>query len=504
MSHAATAPYPERQLPADPWVWGRPIFAVLCSLLVGAIVVFTDGNVAAAAAPPIAIGGLLALVIEPRRAFSILLFGALMFEQYQIFGLDAPVTLQIPFFENFNNSIGVPLPTNPVECLIGLMAVTHLFTMLVTRRRGFTWHPFMLPVALIGLMLAFFMALGIAKGGPINIALWEVRALFLMVATFFVGSQLVKTYRDVVINTWMILIPMAIKGFQGVWRYYVDLGGDIGDVPAITSHECAVFIMTVFILTAGLLFFRGQMVMVAFNLVTFPTTAFTFYWSMRRVAYGAVVFGIIILFLFLPRWQKLFFVKLVAPLVPMVALYFAVFWNTPTGPGMPVQLVRSIFGEDASGQEDSSNTYRDDEKINLVHTIRTYPLGSGFGQKYLIVKHMDEVDFPLWDYIPHNCILWMWCKTGMFGITTFFASVALIIIQCMIDFRTSVRPLYKALLIVLIVFWVNQVIVAYYDLQLTFYRNMVYMGAFMALMVPIHQEARRRAALAPSEARPCP
>ena len=73
----------------------------------------------------------------------------------------------------------------------------------------------------------------------------------------------------------------------------------------------------------------------------------------------------------------------------------------------------------------------------------------------------------------------------------------------MIDFRTTARPLYKAQLIVLIVFWVNQVVVAYYDLQLTFYRNMIYLGAFMALMVPIHQEARRNAARVAAEAPPC-
>ena len=43
-----------------------------------------------------------------------------------------------------------------------------------------------------------------------NIAIWEVRALFYMILTYFVGSQLIRTHRDVWINTWCILIPIYI------------------------------------------------------------------------------------------------------------------------------------------------------------------------------------------------------------------------------------------------------------------------------------------------------
>ena len=483
----------ERPSPTAPV---RLAITVLASLMVGAVVVVTNGNLAAPIALPVGIGVLITFVARPGWAFSFLLFAALLFEQYQIFGLDAPLTLQIPFFENFNNSIGIPLPTNPVECLLGLMLFSWLMNMVVTRRFRWQHAAFHGPVALFAVVLLTFMAWGIARGGVPNIVLWEVRALFYFIITYFVGSQLVRTKQDVIVNTWCILIPIAIKGFQGVWRYVVDLKGDIGDVPAITSHECAVFIMTSFVFSIAAVLLRGPRGMILFTALTAPTTFITFIYAQRRIAYGAVVIGIIILFFFLEKRLKRLFFKAVIPAIPVLAVYFVVFWNSSSGLAMPVQQVRSIFGEDASGEEDSSNEYREIEKFNLEETIRTFPAGVGFGNKYLIVLPLDEVDFPLWDYIPHNCIYWFWVKTGFIGMTLFFAAFGLLVIQLAMDYRATTRPFYRVLLITLIVFVINQVIVAYYDLQLTFYRNMVYLGAFLATMIPVHMEARRNRELA--------
>ena len=220
-----------------------------------------------------------------------------------------------------------------------------------------------------------------------------------------------------------------------------------------------------------------------------------------------MVIGLIIMFFFLEKRIKKAFLKAVLPTIPFIVIYFAAFWNSHSSLAMPVQQVRSIFGEDASGEEDSSNEYREIEKFNLEETIRTYPAGVGFGNKYLIIMPLDEVDFPLWDYIPHNCILWFWVKTGFLGMTLFFASFGLLVIQLAMIYRKLSRPLYKILTVTLIVFLINQVIVAYYDLQLTFYRNMVYLGAFLATMIPVYLESERdaeRRALAESrEEVPC-
>ncbi|MFT7463020.1 MAG: hypothetical protein ACI9EF_001362 [Pseudohongiellaceae bacterium] len=109
----------------------------------------------------------------------------------------------------------------------------------------------------------------------------------------------------------------------------------------------------------------------------------------------------------------------------------------------------------------------------------------GFGKKYKIVVPLDAVDFPLWEYIQHNCILWMWCKMGFLGYWTFWIFLGLLIVQLTIDFRHKVHPLYRSVQVMTRVFIITQLIVANYDLQLTFYRNMMYLGGLFGLCVPI-------------------
>jgi hypothetical protein len=483
--------------------WGA---GVLGAVSVAAIVLLTNGSILAPIALPIGVGVMLALLTHPAWAYSLLVFCTLLFEQYQIFGVEAPVTLQIPFFENFNNSIGIPLPTNPVECLLGLMVFSWLSTIVVTRKIRFHWNPFQGIYLVWTGTLVFFVAFGIGRGGLANIALWEVRALLYMCITYFVGSQLIKSYRDVWINTWCILIPISIKGFQGLWRWAITLDFDIGDVQAITSHECAVFMVTSFIFTLNLVLYGvgRHKLMLGYLIATMPSLLIGFLFAQRRVAYGCLVFGVIFSFVFLPSRIKRKFVNVALPMIPVVLLYFVAFWNSTSGLAMPVVQVRSIFMEDASGEVDSSNVYRDVEKFNLVETVRTYPAGVGFGNKYLIVMPLDEVDFPLWEYIPHNCILWIWVKMGFFGITCFLATFGLLVIQTIIDFKSTTRVLYKSLQVTLVTFLLCQAIVAYYDLQLTFYRNMIYLGAFSALMGPIHAEAKRNKAKGIDSERPEP
>ena len=50
-------------------------------------------------------------------------------------------------------------------------------------------------------------------------------------------------------------------------------------------------------------------------------------------------------------------------------------------------------------------------------TIRANPLfGVGFGQKFLQPLTLPDISFfEFWEYLPHNAMLWVWIKTGIFG-----------------------------------------------------------------------------------------
>jgi len=469
------------------------LLAVLASLLGVALVILMGGS-------PLGVAGLCGAVVFVlllgrylELGIYVLLGASLLLEQFQIFGIENLVALKVPFWLNLNLITGVgALVMNPVELLLGLMVGIWFLRAMTSRQ----WELCPIPnlgvaVTFLG-MLLFFTAYGLATGGDLKVALWEIRALYYLCAMFFLTPQLIRTRRQIVVCVWILILGVNVKGLQGCWRFFVTLGGSLGDVPAITGHEDALFMSTTFILTLAFLLLDCRKKQFWALVALFPFTFLTFLVTQRRIAYGVFAFSAIVVFAFLPRARQVRALKLCAPLVPLLLVYTAVFWNSHSTLGLPVQQVKSIFAE--GEEEDSSNTYRKVEDYNLEQTIRTFPLGIGFGKKYLVILPLDEVDFPLWDYIPHNCINWIWAKTGCAGFTIFWLFFGISVAQSVIQYRKTDDTYFRAIYLMVITFIVSQIIVAKYDLQITFYRNMIYLGTCMGMAVAMEEIHRREAA----------
>jgi len=469
--------------------WIALMIATLGSMIVSAMVVMTNGNYFVG----LSMLGVLAmglLIRFPVLGIYLVAFAAMLLEQFYIVGLPNPVTLEIPFWLNLNLVTGIgALVVNPLEVVFGLV----ILGWYVRRVAGREY--FLLPCVpnlgvtlLFAGMLLFFAGLGLATGGDFKIALWEVRALFYLVIAYLMGVQLLRRADQAELVVKIVVVALSIKGLQGCWRYFVTLGGDIGDVPAITGHEDALFIVTWFALLAGLVVMNGGSPRLrAFMLVSAAPLFITFIYAQRRVCYGALVFSMIILLIMLDRQKQKLFLMAAIPLAIVGALYLAAFWNKSGGIAMPAQQVKSIFVE---GEEaDSSNTYREVEDYNLQETIRAYPQGLGFGKRYLIIIPLAEVDFPLWDYIPHNAMNWMWAKTGFFGFATLWLFVGAFAVRILQVHRKLTNPFHRSITVMVMCMLINQMIVSKYDLQLTYYRNMVYLGLLLALLVPLENAA---------------
>jgi hypothetical protein len=472
--------------------------AVGGSLLALGLICFGKGNVwlVPAACGAIAFVFLLTKYLE--LGLYVLLGAALLLEQFQIFGLPDILTYKIPFFLNLNLTTGIgALVMNPVEVLLGLMV--GLWFVRAVLSRHWTWRPipnFQVAVLFLG-MLVFYTLMGLARGGDLKVALWEIRALYYLCGVYFLTTQLIRTRRQIGICIWISMVMIALKGLQGCWRFFVTLEGHL-TVPAITGHEDALFMTTLFVLMTVLFLQGSRSKMLWFLMAMFPTTMLTFLLTQRRIAYGTLVISLGMVFVLLPRRRQRFALKIALPLVPFLLLYTGVFWNSTKTIATPIRQVRSIF--EKGDKEDRSNTYRDIENLNLKTTIRAFPLGVGFGNKYLIVVPLDEVDFPLWEYIPHNCIYWMWVKTGFLGFLIFWLFFGTAMVQAIISYKEMADPLFKAFALMVLTFIASQMMVAYYDLQITFYRNMIYLGMSMALLVAMAAvDARERETTAVKE-----
>ena len=101
----------------------------------------------------------------------------------------------------------------------------------------------------------------------------------------------------------------------------------------------------------------------------------------------------------------------------MLLAYTAAFWNSSSTAAFPAQAIRSQISP-TEGADASSDLYRIIENVNLELTIESNPLlGTGFGRPFNIYIPMPDISgtFPLWNYLPHNSVLFIWLNAGLLG-----------------------------------------------------------------------------------------
>jgi len=338
-------------------------------------------------------------------------------------------------------------------------------------------------------MLLFFTLYGLASHGDWKAALWEIRPLYYLCFMYFLVGQVIRTSRQVHICVWIVIIGLAIRGFQGCYRYFVVLGRNLGNLRAILGHEDSLFFVTGFVLLASMLFlgYRGRETK-ALGLTAGPNMI-AFIFNQRRITFGVLFVSLAMIVAMLPRDRMRKAMRFVIPGTIMMIMYTAAFWNSSGTLALPAQKIKSVLVHQKGTEDEGSNEWRKTELINLRETVRAYPFGLGFGKKYLVVVPYADIGdlFPLWNYIPHCAIYWIWTKTGFIGFAVFWLFFGVAITQAMIDYRAMRDPYFKSIALMVMLFIVAQVIVAYYDLQITYYRNMVYLGTAMALGTSIRR-----------------
>ncbi len=415
-----------------------------------------------------------------------LLACSLTFDQFYIRGLPIPITMHIPFFVNLNIPTGISaLVVNPIECILGLTVVIFIIRATVSRDASLRRIP-NLGISLIFLgMLLFYTIYGMRTGGDVKASMWEIRALYYLCILYFFTTQLIRTKEQIRIIIWIAIITIHFKGLETFfYRYGYLLHFTTGGLECIAGHEDSLFFSTIIILTLcmGLLKYYGPEFWV--SLVCMPFTIMSFILNQRRIVYGTLGLSLLFVVALLPRKAKISALKIGIPFAVLMIIYTAAFWNSDRSIAMPIQEMKSVFVSGDGEEVDTSNLYREKENYNLERTIEQNPMGLGFGQKYLIAVPLDAIDFPLWNYIPHNCIYWMWTKTGFPGFIIFWMFFGLSLTQSVIDYRKVDNPYEKSVSLMVITFIISQICVAYYDLQIVmFFRNMIYLGVAMALPV---------------------
>jgi hypothetical protein len=186
------------------------------------------------------------------------------------------------------------------------------------------------------------------------------------------------------------------------------------------------------------------------------------------------------------RWLGLTLLVLVGGTIFMVG-----YWNHTTG--LAGELVRPIHSLFVPDQRDYlSNIYRVAENANIQFNFKMSPLiGSGFGIPMAVIFPMADISYvyPLWNYIPHNTVLWIGMRMGALGYVAFFGLLAMAILQACRQLATRRDPLINSFAAFAVAAIVAEMIQGYNDLQLDSYRNLIVFGAVLGLINRLPQLA---------------
>jgi hypothetical protein len=167
-----------------------------------------------------------------------------------------------------------------------------------------------------------------------------------------------------------------------------------------------------------------------------------------------------------------------------VTVFVAFNWNHTNG--LTGELVRPITSLFTPDQRDYlSNIYRVAEDANILFNYQSSPVfGIGFGIPMTVVFPMADISYiyPLWNYIPHNTLLWIGMRMGAVGWAVFWSLVGMAVLQACRSLSTRKDPFIHAVAAFAVAAIVAEILQGYSDLQLDSYRNLIVFGAVLGIL----------------------
>jgi hypothetical protein len=342
----------------------------------------------------------------------------------------------------------------------------------------------LLPALVFFAFIIFGLIYGISTGGNVNIALWESRPIFYLLAMIILTSNLIKTHAQVNHVMWAAVLAIFMESLIGNHFFLVKLQGNLAGVSAITEHAAAIQMNALLVFVLGAFLYKASLAKRIILPAMVPFVLLTYLATQRRAAFLTLGIALVFLAVLLYRENKSAFFLIVPPVVVLGIIYTLAFWNSGGALGLPAQAIKSMVAPDQASMADlTSNLYREIENVNTHFTIHQRPLtGVGFGQKFFIIVPLPDISFfAWWEYLPHNSIIWIWLKAGVGGFIAMLFFVGTVV---MVGSRTLWRmPLgdMSAIALALLLYIIMHFIYAYVDIAWDT-QSMVFVGTAMGVL----------------------
>lgn len=402
-------------------VGGSLVAALGGALAIGAAP--TSGGLAAVA---VAALFLIALLFWYGKAAPLVVFvlAATVIDRY---GDPTALTGRLPFWRSVGST-----HIFPIEALLVMALLFWVLRDVAARRFSLPRSQVAAGVGILLVLVLLSWAHGLGGGGDSQIALQEARPWLYLMAGYLLASRLVTKTSALRALEWALVIGTGLKGLYGVYRAY-QLSGVYPPPDSILEHDESVFFTVFIALTVALWVFgqKGALRRVATALL--PFVVYTDVANNRRAAW--LVLPAALLALAIIAWvrtpsRRPLTTFITVTLMLIGGAYTAAFHNNTGSIGTPASAIWSVFQPDA--RDAASNNYRDLENQNLAIDIKQVPLqglglGIRFGTPIPVVDVSGTID-PLIFYIPHNTVLWVWLRLGIFGMIAFWWTIGAAVI----------------------------------------------------------------------------
>jgi cell division protein FtsW (lipid II flippase) len=385
-----------------------------------------------------------------------------------------------------NNLTG--LPDRPIGFLMLAVLLAFICHRLLKREKVLGVGELFVPFLFFLLCVIWGIVHGLSTGGNTKILVDEVRSFWYLFLGYILAYNMITKKQHLRTFFWIVIICAGIKGLEGTFIYLVILGGNLTGNHEIMAHEESYFFVSLLLLV--LLFslqykYRPQFYAA---LLVLPFVVIALIANQRRTDYIALLIAAIVAWAFIfamkPHARKsLITIFLISFLLG--GGYTAAFYNSKGGLGEPAHAIVSVFHPDAS--DASSNQYRINENADLAYTVKLNPMGLGFGKQFLEpvpLADLSTVD-PVYLYIPHNTIYWVWMRLGPIGFLALWYLLGAIIARGSIIARRMRDQYLQLVAIYIIGMVIMEIIVAYADYQLSFYRNVIYVGMLAGILLKL-------------------
>lgn len=317
------------------------------------------------------------------------------------------------FLNNYNKTFGVAgLPFSGLD----LLAVSLLLVLLFWARGEKARASPPLPSALWKALSAYALGLlalagwGLLRGGSAGVGYWQIRQLaYLPLFALLLQRGLFE--EELWLLGRLVVGTAVVKVLFGLYFYLaIALPREL-QPQYITTHGDSLHFVLGAVIALGLFLEQPSSRNLRRCLWLLPLLLAGIYLNDRRIAYLGLVLCSLVLLL---GSRRAFAKRLLLLGALGGGLYVAVGFHSGAALFKPVQAVRSLFAQ----EEDSSTESRVIENYNLARTVEAHPLlGTGLGHPYLERVKGPDIShaFALYQYIPHNSVLWLLSAGGLLG-----------------------------------------------------------------------------------------